>query len=153
MTDWQAWEREAATRAVEALEAGSVAVHDALHSLLECCLQLHPAAAQHLYEAAKKVLSGLSGHSSDVQHRMWTRTSTISIMLVMTPCQSRKPQQWPEQNTASRPWRRTTTCSRPSTAAALEAGKALAPARSMALFPCRVGRTRLRCLARSPTSR
>jgi hypothetical protein len=44
-----------ATRALEALETGSVAVHDALHSLLECCLQLHPAAARHLYEAAKKV--------------------------------------------------------------------------------------------------
>lgn len=51
-----------ATRALEALDTGSVAVHDALHSLLECCLQLHPAAARHLYEAAKKV---------------WRRDSTI----------------------------------------------------------------------------
>lgn len=55
MADWQAWEREAAARALEALEAGSSAVHDALHGLLDCCLQLHPAAARHLYEAAKKV--------------------------------------------------------------------------------------------------
>lgn len=51
-----------ATRALEALEAGSVAVHDALHSLLECCLQLHPAAARHLYEAAKKVPAEWHNH-------------------------------------------------------------------------------------------
>lgn len=55
MADWPAWEREAAGRALEALEAGAAAVHDALHGLLDCCAQLHPAAARHLYEAAKKV--------------------------------------------------------------------------------------------------
>ena len=31
-------------------------MHEAVHSLLECCLQLHPAAAQRFYEAAKKVM-------------------------------------------------------------------------------------------------
>lgn len=56
MDNWQPWERETAARVLEVLEAGGTRVHDALHGLLDCCLQLSPGAAQHLYKAAKKVI-------------------------------------------------------------------------------------------------
>ncbi len=56
MDNWQPWERAMAARVLEVLEAGGTAVHDALHGLLDCCLQLSPGAAQHLYKAAKKVI-------------------------------------------------------------------------------------------------
>lgn len=55
---WEAWERGTALRMLQALEAASAGVHDAVQAVMECCLQLHPAAAESLYsltyEAAKK---------------------------------------------------------------------------------------------------
>lgn len=56
---WEAWERSTALRMLQAMEAASTSVHDAVHAVMDCCLQLHPAAAESLYnlsyEAAKKV--------------------------------------------------------------------------------------------------
>lgn len=56
---WEAWERSTALRMLQAMEAASTSVHEAVHAVMDCCLQLHPAAAESLYnlsyEAAKKV--------------------------------------------------------------------------------------------------
>ncbi len=64
---WEAWERTTALRMLQAVEAASTVVHDAVHALTECCLQLHPAAAESLYnlsyEAAKKVRLTCSRHN------------------------------------------------------------------------------------------